>query len=232
MYTTPCPPNFCPLKVFFFFGSGTGLEPIFTLMARQLSNKNKNRAAPITRIGDLDPDLDVDADNLAAACGNQESLAVSETSGKFRRHFVHVFPTHRVCLLASVCLGHTNNLVTGKKDETCEKRKKHLHFLLLCKWQLPIFFFLVFAPLTSNIAGRVGQHQENVPAKMIFFAIVLFCSFRSYFVPLTKLKNVVVAYISCAILHFFQDFFCVFFFFGVVRLFLCCAHAFFTMSSC
>lgn len=141
MYTTPCPPNFCPLKVFFFFGSGTGLEPIFTLMARQLSNKNKNRAAPITRIGDLDPDLDVDADNLAAACGNQESLAVSETSGKFRRHFVHVFPTHRVCLLASVCLGHTNNLVTGKKDETCEKRKKHLHFLLLCKWQLPIFFF-------------------------------------------------------------------------------------------
>lgn len=143
MYTTPCPPNFRPLKVFFFFffGSGTGLEPIFTLMARQLSNKNKNRAAPITRIGDLDPDLDVDADNLAAACGNQESLAVSETSGKFRRHFVHVFPTHRVCLLASVCLGHTNNLVTGKKDETCEKRKKHLHFLLLCKWQLPIFFF-------------------------------------------------------------------------------------------
>lgn len=81
MYTTPCPPNFCPLKVFFFFGSGTGLEPIFTLMARQLSNKNKNRAAPITRIGDLDPDLDVDADNLAAACGNQESLAVS------RQHF-------------------------------------------------------------------------------------------------------------------------------------------------
>lgn len=66
---------------FFFFGSGTGLEPIFTLMARQLSNKNKNRAAPITRIGDLDPDLDVDADNLAAACGNQESLAVS------RQHF-------------------------------------------------------------------------------------------------------------------------------------------------
>jgi len=154
MYTTPCPPNFCPLKVFFFFGSGTGLEPIFTLMARQLSNKNKNRAAPITRIGDLDPDLDVDADNLAAACGNQESLAVSETSGKFRRHFVHVFPTHRVCLLASVCLGHTNNLVTGKKDETCEKRKKHLHFLLLCKWHLAFFFGFCSTHFEYCWAGR------------------------------------------------------------------------------
>jgi len=141
---------------FFFFGSGTGLEPIFTLMARQLSNKNKNRAAPITRIGDLDPDLDVDADNLAAACGNQESLAVSETSGKFRRHFVHVFPTHRVCLLASVCLGHTNNLVTGKKDETCEKRKKHLHFLLLCKWHLAFFFWFLLHSLRILLGGSVS----------------------------------------------------------------------------
>jgi len=34
--------------------SSSGLEPIFTLMARQLSNKNKSRAAPITRLGDLE----------------------------------------------------------------------------------------------------------------------------------------------------------------------------------